>query len=75
MENKTFHIGLTMAGDVSAGAYTGGVIDYLLETLEKWQIAKDKNNKIKNDFPKDYLKNGYNQEIPMFKHLVKNESI
>ncbi len=32
-----------MAGAVSAGAYTAGVIDYLLETLEHWQKAKELN--------------------------------
>lgn len=32
-----------MAGAVSAGAYTAGVIDYLLEALESWQKAKDSN--------------------------------
>lgn len=38
---KTFEIGLVMAGAVSAGAYTGGVIDYLVEALDAWQAAKD----------------------------------
>lgn len=38
--NKTFHLGLTMAGAVSAGAYTGGVMDYLFEVLDKWDKAK-----------------------------------
>lgn len=37
---KTFHIGLTMGGAVSAGAYTGGVMDYLFEILDKWDKAK-----------------------------------
>ena len=32
-----------MAGAVSAGAYTAGVIDYLLETLQAWQDEKDRN--------------------------------
>ncbi len=42
MENqKTFRIGIAMAGAVSAGAYTAGVMDYLLEALENWQKAKD----------------------------------
>ncbi len=41
MKNKnTFRIGLCMAGAVSAGAYTAGVIDYLLESLEHWDRAK-----------------------------------
>ncbi|MBD3581369.1 patatin-like phospholipase family protein [Flavobacterium selenitireducens] len=34
---KPFRIGLCMAGAVSAGAYTAGVMDYLLEALEDWQ--------------------------------------
>lgn len=42
MSNKnTFRIGISMAGAVSAGAYTAGVMDYLLEALENWQKAKD----------------------------------
>ena len=40
-EPKTIRIGICMAGAVSAGAYTAGVIDYLLEALEHWQKAKD----------------------------------
>ena len=42
-DQKTFRIGLSMAGAVSAGAYTAGVMDYLLEALENWQKAKDLN--------------------------------
>ncbi|WP_374163184.1 hypothetical protein [Arcticibacter sp. MXS-1] len=38
--NHTFHAGLCMAGAVSAGAYTAGVMDYLLEALENWERAK-----------------------------------
>ncbi len=41
MGNTTFRIGVSMAGAVSAGAYTAGVMDYLLEALENWQKAKD----------------------------------
>ena len=36
-----FRIGISMAGAISAGAYTAGVMDYLLEALENWQKAKD----------------------------------
>lgn len=39
-DQKTFHLGLCMAGAVSAGAYTAGVMDYLIETLERWEQAK-----------------------------------
>src|ERR1051325_9114540 len=35
--DDTFYIGLCMAGAVSAGAYTAGVIDYLIEALQKWE--------------------------------------
>ena len=35
-----FNLGLVMAGAVSAGAYTGGAIDFLLQALEAWYKAK-----------------------------------
>ena len=35
-----FHLGINMAGAVSAGAYTAGVLDFLLEALEQWYAAK-----------------------------------
>lgn len=38
---KKIRLGICMAGAVSAGAYTAGVIDYLIETLERWQHMKD----------------------------------
>lgn len=41
----TFHLGLCMAGSVSAGAYTAGVVDYLLETLRNWEQAKTSGEK------------------------------
>lgn len=41
-DSKKIKLGICMAGAVSAGAYTAGVVDYLIETLERWQIAKDK---------------------------------
>ncbi len=40
-ESDAFEIGLVMAGAVSAGAYTAGVIDYLLEVLETWEAARE----------------------------------
>jgi len=36
----TYHIGLCMAGAISAGAYTAGVMDYLFEALDNWEKAK-----------------------------------
>ena len=38
---NTFRLGISMAGAISAGAYTAGVMDYLLEALENWQKAKE----------------------------------
>jgi len=37
---NTFELGLVMAGAVSAGAYTAGVIDFLVEALDEWETAK-----------------------------------
>ena len=39
-EPREFRIGLVMAGAISAGAYTAGVMDFLLEALEAWEAAK-----------------------------------
>jgi len=41
-ERKPFEIGLVMAGAVSAGAYTAGVIDFLFQALEEWHMAKER---------------------------------
>jgi len=38
---EPFRIGLTMAGAVSAGAYTAGVLDFIFEALDEWQAAKE----------------------------------
>ncbi len=37
---SSFELGLVMAGAVSAGAYTAGVVDFLLEAFEEWEKAK-----------------------------------
>ncbi len=54
MEKKedTFYLGLTMAGAVSAGCYSGGVMDYLFEILDLWERAKK--GKLK-DFPENLI--------------------
>jgi hypothetical protein len=38
----TFELGLVMAGAISAGAYTAGVVDFFIEALDAWQAAKDR---------------------------------
>ncbi|WP_400078696.1 patatin-like phospholipase family protein [Winogradskyella sp. R77965] len=40
MSKQTFYLGLSMAGAVSAGAYTAGFMDYILEALSEWENAK-----------------------------------
>lgn len=54
-----FKICLTLAGAVSAGSFAGGVMDYLLETLELWEKAKIKNRNLGLNHPK------YDASIPM----------
>jgi len=36
----SFKIGINMAGAISAGAYTAGVLDFLTEALDEWHKAK-----------------------------------
>ena len=37
---KTFVVGLALAGAISAGAYTAGVLDFLVEALEEWEKVR-----------------------------------
>jgi len=39
--DRPFEFGLVMAGAISAGAYTAGVIDFLIQALDEWQKARD----------------------------------
>jgi len=36
----TFEIGLVLGGTVSAAAYTAGVIDFLIQALDAWTVAR-----------------------------------
>src|SRR5215469_15799921 len=40
-DENVFLLGINMAGAVSAGAYTAGVLDFLMEALGEWQTRKD----------------------------------
>jgi predicted acylesterase/phospholipase RssA len=42
MAKQTYHIGISMAGAVSAGSYTAGVLTQLFETINKWYEYKQK---------------------------------
>lgn len=57
--SQKFKICIAMAGAVSAGAFTGGVMDYLLETLDLWEKAKKKNRDLGIDHPE------YDFSVPM----------
>lgn len=38
--DDTFEFGLVLGGTVSAAAYTAGVLDFLIEALDAWTLAK-----------------------------------
>ena len=39
-ENRIFYIGLNMAGAISVGAYTAGVMDFLIDALDTWYAER-----------------------------------
>lgn len=41
---QKYKVGLCMAGAISGGAYTAGVIDYLIEALDTWEEKKKTSN-------------------------------
>lgn len=45
-EPHTFQLGLCMAGAVSAGAYTAGVLDFLIEALDSWEAARERGARV-----------------------------
>ncbi|MBD0386769.1 MAG: hypothetical protein ICV54_09630 [Nostoc sp. C3-bin3] len=59
-----FEIGIVMAGAVSAGAYTSGVIDFFFEALDQWYEQKAKQQEQYGD---DFSK----WEIPPHDVLIK----
>jgi len=42
MAGQPFRLGLTFAGAISAGAYSAGVIDFLVRALDTWEAEKAK---------------------------------
>jgi len=38
--DKTFELALVLGGTVSAGAYTAGALDFLIEALDCWEAAR-----------------------------------
>ena len=49
-EDKAIYVGLCLAGAVSGGSYSAGVVDYIIEALDNWQQAKGDTNK-KDEHP------------------------
>jgi hypothetical protein len=41
-DRPVFELGLVMAGAISAGAYTAGVMDFLIEALDAYYAARDR---------------------------------
>jgi hypothetical protein len=41
MSSQPFEIGLVGAGAISAGAYTGGVVDFMVHALDSWYAARE----------------------------------
>ena len=58
-----FEIGLVLAGAVSAGAYTAGVLDYLTEALDAWEKAKASEIQEKGPDPKNWSIPGHKIRI------------
>src|SRR3954462_7827542 len=38
---KTFEIALVLAGSISAGAYIAGVMDFLIQAMDQWELARN----------------------------------
>ena len=47
-DSGTFEIALVLAGAVSAGAYTAGVMDFLFEALDAWYTRRRTDNDLPN---------------------------
>jgi hypothetical protein len=58
-----FEIGLVMAGAISAGAYSAGVVDFLVETLDEWEKAKE--------FARQHSADPKARECPMHEIKIK----
>ncbi len=66
-DENIFKLCITMAGAVSAGAYTAGVLDYLIETLDLWEQVKTKNRTLGENH------SNYDHTVPM--HQVEIDVI
>src|SRR5438093_8248516 len=44
VDDRTFELALVLGGTVSAGAYTAGALDFLIEALDAWTQLRDRGN-------------------------------
>src|SRR3954464_6546537 len=49
MPAPIFKIGLNMAGAISAGAYTAGVMDFLIDALDAWYAKRQQQHDVHGD--------------------------
>ena len=70
-QSKTIRLGICMAGAVSAGAYTAGVADYLVETLERFVTG----HKSKYPYLAELLGIVYELRDDLLPHLEQEEKI
>lgn len=73
-KQTTFHLGIVLAGGVTAGAYSAGVLYYLFENLKNWHAQKERNNcvwqKYNGNLALDVHKE-YDPSVPMHDVIVE----
>ena len=70
------HLGISMAGAVSGGAYTAGVMDYLFDNLKSWHERKKTNYEIIRKYrgkpwSEVYKDNKYESAVPMHRVTIE----
>ncbi len=72
-ENVTVHLGITIAGAVSGGAYIAGAMDYLMQALETWEQLRQRNIHVlrkSRSLEEAYDDKDYNDAVPMYSVII-----